>query len=102
MADWGEPPEIERLDWDDWNSEHITKHDVTREEVMEMVKGHTVARDTYKDRYLVLGPTRNGRMLAAVIGPVPGQPGAFYSFSARPASRTERRYYRDATGGNTK
>ena len=98
MAEWGEAPEIERLDWDDWNWEHVTKHGVTHDEVRESLTGETVARETYKDRFLVVGPTRSGRMLAVVIGPVPGQQGAFYTFSARPASRTERRYYRNAKG----
>jgi hypothetical protein len=35
-----------------------------------------------------------------MIGLVPGQPGAYYTFSARPASRSERRYYQDAKGGD--
>ncbi|MGH2617309.1 MAG: BrnT family toxin [Thermomicrobiales bacterium] len=95
MTHWEESPEIERLDWDEWNSEHLAKHGVTREEVEDAIKADTVARATYKERFLVLGPTRAGRILAVVIGPVPGQPGAFYTFSARPASRTERRHYHD-------
>jgi len=94
-----ESPELARLDWDTWNSEHIARHGVTREQVQEAVAGDTVTRATYKSRFLVLGPTRAGRMLAVVIGPVPGQPGAFYTFSARPASRSERRLYSDAKGG---
>ena len=89
-------PEIEQLVWDVWNSEHIATHGVTREQIEEAVAGDTVARATYKNRFLVLGPTRTGRMLAVVIGAVPSQPGAYYTFSARPASRAERRYYQDA------
>ena len=38
-------------------------------------------------------------MLAVVIGPVPEQPGLYYTFSARPASRQERRRYDEAVGG---
>ena len=85
--------DIERLDWDEWNVKHIAKHGVTTEEVGEAISGETVARATYKQRFLVLGPTSAGILLAVVIGPVPDQPGTYYVFSARPASRSERRQY---------
>ena len=91
-----EPPEIEYLSWDAWNVEHIAKHGVTRDEVEEAVAGETVAQVTYKNRFLVCGPTRNGRLLAVVIGPAPNRPGEYYTFSARPASRSERRFYRES------
>jgi uncharacterized DUF497 family protein len=93
MAIAHENPEIAWLFWDDWNREHIAKHRVTPSEVEEAVFGETVVRGSRKRRFLVLGPTQAGRMLAVVVGPVPGQPGAFYTFSARPASRSERRFY---------
>jgi hypothetical protein len=67
--------------------------------VEEAVFGETVVRGARKGRFLVLGPTQAGRMLAVVIGPVPGQPGAFYTFSARPASRSERRFYQAVKAG---
>jgi uncharacterized DUF497 family protein len=95
MTEFAEAPEVERLAWDDWNTAHVATHGVTRDEVEEAVAGETIARATYKNRILVLGPTRAGRMLAVVIGPVPNEPGAYYTFSARPASRQERRYYRE-------
>ena len=96
---WDESPEIDRLVWDEWNREHIAKHGVTPDEVGQAIEGATVARASYKGRYLVLGPTKAGRLLAVVIGPEPGHPEAFYTFSARSASRSERRLYQDAIGG---
>ena len=98
MTPHEESPEIEQLVWDIWNTEHIATHAVTRDDVKEAISGDTVTRATYKNRFLVLGPS-HGRLLAVVIGPVPGQPGAYYTFSARPASRSERRYYRDVKEG---
>ena len=95
MTEFAEAPEVERLDWDGWNTEHIAKHGITREQVEEAIAGDTVARATRKNRVLVLGPTQAGRLLAVVLGPVPDEPGAYYTFSARPASRQERRYYRE-------
>ncbi len=94
------PPHIERLVWDDWNRDHLTKHQVLPDEVEEVVAGASTSRETYKARLLVVGPTTSERMLAIVIGPVPGDPGAYYVFSARPASRKERAAYTQQKGGS--
>jgi uncharacterized DUF497 family protein len=100
MTDFAEAPAVDRLDWDAWNLEHIATHGITREQVEEAIAAEgTIARATRKERFLVLGPTLAGRLLAVVIGPVPQERGAFYTFSARPASRQERRYYRQQKGG---
>jgi uncharacterized DUF497 family protein len=93
-----ESPEIEQLVWDVWNTDHIANHGLTRNDVEEAITGDIVTQATYKNRFLVLGPSR-GRLLAVVIGPVPGQLGAYYTFSARPASRSERRYYHGVKQG---
>lgn len=93
------PLHIERLVWDDWNRDHLMKHAVTPEEAEEASAGEPVFHATYKGRLLVIGPTGTGRMLAVVIGPVPDQPDAYYVFSARPASRKERRSYQQHKEG---
>jgi uncharacterized DUF497 family protein len=92
-------PGIVDLDWDDWNLEHITKHAVSREEVQEVIALRPVFQQAYKGRFLAIGPTQAGRMLAVVVGPVPDRFGSYYVFSARPASRKERRHY-GATKGD--
>ena len=99
MTDVEELPEINRLVWDDWNRDHIAKHGITPGEVEEAIGGDTSARATYKRRLLVLGPNLAGRLPAVVIGPVPDEPGDYYTFSARPASRQERRFFREQKGG---
>ena len=76
MTSWDESLVIEQLIWDVWNTEHIATHGITRNDVEEAIRADTVARATYKNRILVLGPSL-GRLLAVVIGPVPGQPGAY-------------------------
>jgi uncharacterized DUF497 family protein len=86
-------PRIEQLAWDDWNREHLKKHHVTPEEAAEVLVDRPVIRDTYKNRYAAIGPTRTGRMLTVIVGPDPAIPNLFYVFSARPASRRERRIY---------
>lgn len=86
------------LSWDWWNRDHITKHEVAEEEVEEAIAGDPIFRAVRKGRLLVIGPTRRGRILAVVIGPVPGRSGLYYPFSARPASRQERRRYQEMMG----
>jgi uncharacterized DUF497 family protein len=92
-------PQIERLVWDEWNLEHIAKHGITQGDVEGVLKGPALARRSYKNRFLVIGPTTNGRVLAVVIGADPHDPGSYYVFSARPASRRERRHYQQHRGG---
>ncbi len=92
-------PDVRRLHWDPWNVEHIAKHGIIREEIEEVIAGQVVFRDGYKGRPVGIGATLGGRMLAVVVGPVPEQPGVYYTFSARPASRQERRRYNEAAGG---
>jgi uncharacterized DUF497 family protein len=93
-------PHVEGLHWDDWNRAHIAKHDVLPEEAEEVVANVPVVRDTSKQRLLFIGPTLAGRMLAVVAGAVPHRPGIYYVFSARPASRQERRLYSQARGSS--
>lgn len=82
---------IAHLDWDYWNLEHIQKHQVTREKVEEVVGSIPVFRESYRNRFLMIGHTASGRPLAVAIGPSPNRPGAYYVFSARTAHRMERR-----------
>ena len=93
------PPRIDALDWDDWNRDHITKHAVTPDEVEEAVSSRAVYRASYKNRIAVTGVTQAGRMLTVVIGESPRQAHRYYVFSARPASRSERRDYDQQLGG---
>jgi uncharacterized DUF497 family protein len=91
---------IDRLECHDWNREHIAKHAVVPGEVEEVVASSHHTRATYKARYQLLGYTLSGRMLSVIVGPVPGKDDVWYVFSARPASRKERRLYAALTGGS--
>jgi hypothetical protein len=91
--------DIRRLRWDPWNVAHIGRagHEATPQEVehvnfselsiMQQVKG---------GRILVLGPTSNERILAAVLDPE-GE-GTWYCARAHTASRKERALYRNKQG----
>jgi uncharacterized DUF497 family protein len=92
--------DVVRLDWDDWNIEHIRRHEITQEQVEHACHSDPVLfKQSYKDRLVILGPDENSRVLAIVIGQVPFEPaGVFYVFTARPADRSERRYYHQQRG----
>lgn len=96
-----EPPHIARLHWDAWNREHLQKHAVSPEEAEEVAENEPVVRETYKQRLQLIGRTRARRVLTVIVGQVPGQAGVYYVFSARPASRQERRFYEQQRGGPT-
>ncbi|MBW3633567.1 MAG: BrnT family toxin [Chloroflexi bacterium] len=91
---------LDQLHWDDWNRDHIAKHAVLPEEVEEVIAGLPKVSETYKQRLQLIGPTLVGRMLSIVVGAVPGRPGIYYVFSARPASRKERGLYEQTKGGS--
>ncbi|MGH2559378.1 MAG: hypothetical protein ACRDJH_09955, partial [Thermomicrobiales bacterium] len=97
MVNIGDPG-IDGVVWDEWNLDHIVKHGVSRAEVEEVIDLGPVFQQAYKGRALAIGPTQSGRVLAVVLGPVPDQPGTFYVFSARPASRKERRHFQTLRG----
>lgn len=90
---------IDHLHWDDWNRQHIAKHQVVPEEAEEIAASEPIVRVTYKERFQLIGATSAGRMLTVIVGAVPKQPQVYYVFSARPASRQERRYYDQQKGG---
>jgi uncharacterized DUF497 family protein len=89
---------VRRLEWDEWNLEHVVKHGVTPSEVEEACHGHPLEfRRSYKNRLIVIGTTENGRIISVVLGQVPdAAPGVYYVFTARPPDRKERRFYEQA------
>jgi uncharacterized protein len=86
------------LVWDAWNIAHIARHDVTPDEVEEVCTADPVIRATYSNRFLAIGETKSGRILAVVLDPEP-EDGVFYVVTARSADRKERRIYEAEKGG---
>jgi len=85
--------EIGKLRWDDWNRDHCTKHGISISGIEALLIGSVFGRETYKGRYQVFRTDPQGRALSFVVGLVPGETDIWYVFSARPASRRERRRY---------
>lgn len=76
------------LVWDEWNIEHIAKHDVTKDEVEEIFARAVRAKESYSGRLMVFGNTKTKRLLAVVLEKVDN---GYYVLSARSASRKERK-----------
>src|SRR3954462_3697120 len=90
---------IEWLVWDEWNLKHIwERHGLRPETVEEVCYGTPFVLQGYKGRFVLIGPARGGDIFTVILGTVPGQLGAYYTFSARPASRKERRYFSEQKG----
>lgn len=79
--------------WDEWNVAHIARHGIAQDEVEEICRSKPLTSATYKGRLRVIGETRMGRMLTAILAPK-GK-GVYYPVTARPASRKERKIYQE-------
>lgn len=84
---------IRRLVWNDWNVKDIKKHKVTVKEVEEVSQSETKSLKSYQGRLLVLGRTKNNRLLTVVL--VPEGKDKYYVVTARDMSQKERRYYQN-------
>jgi len=89
--------EIRQLVWDEWNIGHIKKHKVSADEVEEAVDFEIKTFVSYKDRILVLGRTKKGRLLTVILAPEDKQSlmlrnkQRYYVVTARDMSRKEKR-----------
>jgi len=73
---------------------HIARHQVTIEEVQEVVSGDYAYIKGREDRWLLIGKTKTGRFLTVVVGER-SQKNTYGLVTARPASREERSFYRE-------
>ncbi len=80
------------LIWDDWNREHVARHNVRPSEVAEAVANAprlTRARD---DTYRIIGQTDAGRFLFVILAPRALD--VYFPVTARDATPPERRSLR--------
>lgn len=57
------------LVWDEWNREHLARHDISPEEVEEVCHGKYKITESYRKRLLIVGKTKGGRKMAVVLSP---------------------------------
>lgn len=79
---------IKQLIWDEYNLEHIKKHEVTVAEVENIAKNIPAHKKAKKGRYLIIGRVGT-RILSVVINKI--GLGTYYPVSARDSDKNERR-----------
>ncbi len=82
-----------KLIWDNWNKEHLKKHKVLVREVKQALKAKQIVKESYKRRLIIIGRTKESRMLTVVLS-FEKQKNA-YVVSARDSSKKERKIYND-------
>lgn len=79
---------IKKLIWDEFNVEHIKKHDVRVDEVESLAKNIALHKKAKQGRYSIIG--RVGlRMLTAIVDR--RELGIYYPVTARNSAKKERR-----------
>lgn len=79
---------IKKLTWDEFNVEHIKKHNVTQDEVEGVARNIIAHKKAKLGRYLIIG--RVGSRILSVAISRKGV-GVYYPITARDAARKERR-----------
>ena len=74
--------------------EHIAKHKVTIEEVIEIATQDYVYIEGEHKRWLLIGKTKKNRFLTVVVG-TRKQKNTYGLVTARPSSRQERSFYKE-------
>lgn len=79
---------IKKLIWDEWNREHIKKHNVTVDEVEEAAKNIITHKKAKLGRYLIM--SRVGRRMISVAVSK-REAGVYYPATARDSAKKERK-----------
>ena len=82
---------IKKLVWDEWNIDHIAKHNVEPEEVQEVCDSRNLFEKGRDGTYQITGQTESGRYLSIVVVP---RGNSFYPVTARDADDKERRRFK--------
>lgn len=83
---------IRKLVWDEWNIDHIAKHNVEPEEVEEACKSKNLFNKWKNKTYRVIGQTEDGRYLTIFLAPRIGQ--SYYPVTARDSTEKEKKAFR--------
>ncbi len=78
---------IKEFIWDEYNLEHIRKHNVSQEEVEAVAKNIVTHKKAKKGRYVIIGRVGT-RMLSVIINRK--KTGIYYPVSARDSAKKER------------
>lgn len=74
--------------------EHIARHNVVIEEVLEIVNGDFLFIAGKEERWLLIGKTEKERFLTVIVG-VRKRKNSYGLVTARPSSKEERNFYKE-------
>lgn len=60
---------VKGLVWDEWNKEHIAKHNISVYEVEEVCHGKYETIESYRKRIQISGLTKKGRRITIILSP---------------------------------
>ena len=84
---------VQELIWDDWNVEHISRHELVPTEVeLALSDKHAIYLKAKQGRVMVLGRAKK-RLITTILN-AQEEEGVFYVVTARDMSKKERAYYR--------
>jgi uncharacterized DUF497 family protein len=81
--------QIEELIWDDFNTKHILKHEVSILEINEACQNIKASFSSRESRIILIGKTKTDRILTMVLAEL--EDNKYYLITARDSSRKERR-----------
>jgi len=81
---------IKKLIWDEWNVEHIARHNVIPDEVEEVCLAKNLLNKSKNKTYRVIGQTDDGRYLTIFIAK---KENGYYPMTARDSMKQERQAY---------
>ncbi len=84
---------VRELLWNDWNIEHIARHNVSPPEVEEVCYSNPSVSRTRDKTLRVIGQTYSGRVLTIFLAPR-GE-GSYFVITAREATEAERRRFKE-------
>jgi len=84
---------IRELLWNDWNVEHIARHNVSPHEVEEVCYSNPSVSRARNKALRIIGQTHSGRILTIFLAP--RGKGSYFVVTARGATEAEcRRFYK--------
>ena len=92
---------IDELIIEEDRSEHIAKHNVTVDEVLEVVFGDYATAKGKSDRVLLTGKTLNQRLITVIVGQRAGV-NRYGSVTARSVKKKEKLLYQEKFKGDQK
>lgn len=78
---------IDKLIWEEWNINHIARHNVVPAEVEEALHRKFIVKESYRERLVLIGKTDQGRAITTIVHE--DEENIYYVVTARDATNFE-------------